>query len=178
MSEVSTTHSHAPSHGAAHDDHPRLPLWGLFLALTALTAAEVGLFEVWSRSEVFQSYLPKFALVLLILVFTLPKALIVLIFFMHLKFEKPFTIFLAIVPFPIVAIAILPTLIDAQTLNNWGMAENLVPGLKDIKLDHGGHGDEHEINTSAPSANHGTLGEAGDHSDKADESSASDDYPY
>ena len=38
MSEVSTTDSHAPSHGAEHGDHPRLPLWSLFLALTALTA--------------------------------------------------------------------------------------------------------------------------------------------
>jgi heme/copper-type cytochrome/quinol oxidase subunit 4 len=168
MSEANTAHSH----DAAHDGQHRLPIFSLFLALSALTAAEVGLFEVWSRSETFQSHLPKFALVLLILVFTIPKALIVLIYFMHLKFEKQFVVFLAIVPFPFVAIAILPTLIDAQTLRGWGSAENQVPSLKDIKLD---HGDGHSMSTDGAPHHEGTLGEQGQH---ATEPAGSDDYPY
>lgn len=119
----------------------RVPLWGLFLALLALTAAEVALFEVWSRN---QWLMPKYAMVLLLLIFTLPKAAIVLIYFMHLKFERQLVVGLAIAPFPIVLIAILPILSDTVTLKP--QAYNQVPGLREF-VPHTSHDSPSDHNT-------------------------------
>ena len=60
--------------------------------------------------------IPKFALVLLILIFTLPKAYIVLVYFMHLRFEKAIVVVLAVVPLLLVWICVLPTLNDGTVL--------------------------------------------------------------
>ncbi len=106
--------------------HHRIPLWGLFLTLLALTAAEVALFEVWSEH---QWLMPKYAMVLLLLVFTIPKAAIVLIYFMHLKFERQLVVTLALIPFATAAIAVLVTLSDIVTLKQ--DAYNQVPGLRE-----------------------------------------------
>ena len=112
-----------------------IPLWGLFLALLVLTAAEVSLFEVWNRTKevdaagmITWSFIPKYVLVMVILVFTIPKALIVLIYFMHLKFEKLMVVGLAISPFIFAALAVLPTLTDTLTLRQ--RAHNAVPTLR------------------------------------------------
>jgi Prokaryotic Cytochrome C oxidase subunit IV len=128
-----------------------VPLWGLFLALLALTSAEVGLFEVWNRTKevdpsgvITWSFIPKYALVLLILMFTIPKALIVLIYFMHLKFEKLTVVGLAISPFIFASLAVLPTLTDTLTLRP--RAHNAVPALRTFgppQGEAGHHGDEH-----------------------------------
>lgn len=121
-------------------EHPHIvPLWGLFVALLALTAAEVGLYEFWQRSGEQVNgqmvyFIPKFAIVLLILVFTLPKALVVLIFFMHLKFEKQMIVTLAIVPFIVAGIAVLLTLSDTKALHDQAQASRSVAGLKDYSL--------------------------------------------
>jgi caa(3)-type oxidase subunit IV len=122
-----TAHAHAP----AHSKHGHsIPLWGLFLALLALTAAEVGLFEFWSRTNLAgHPFIPKFAMVLLLLIFTLPKAAIVMIYFMHLKFEKQLVVLLAIIPFFTAAIAILVTTTDNQTLRADDKMDNHVPAL-------------------------------------------------
>lgn len=106
----------------AHDDH-RMPLWGLFLTLLAFTAFEVGLYETWNRmgaldaEGVFHSFIPKLALVLIIFAFTIPKAAIVMIYFMHLKFEKPFVVALSISPFIFAAICIFTTLVDGNAVS-------------------------------------------------------------
>ncbi len=122
------------------DKNHQVPLWGLFLALLALTAAEVVLFEVWSRN---QWMMPKYAMVLLLLIFTLPKAMIVLIYFMHLKFERPLVVILAIVPFIMCFVAVLPILTDIVTLRS--DSYNNVDGLREFMpgSDHSGH-DEHD----------------------------------
>ena len=117
---MSATTAATASGTQKHEPHG-IPLWGLFLALLALTAAEVGLYEFWRGSAeqvngVTQYFMPKYAIVLLILVFTIPKALIVLIFFMHLKFEPITVITLAVLPFFMVFIAVLPILTDITTL--------------------------------------------------------------
>ena len=112
----------------------RVPIWGLFLALLALTAAEVALFEIWSRH---QEIMPKFAMVLLLLIFTLPKAVIVLVYFMHLKFERHLVITIAIVPFIMVFIAVLPILTDTVTLKP--QAHNQVDGLREFIPSAGHH---------------------------------------
>lgn len=118
------------------DKEHRIPLLGLFIALLVLTAAEVALFEVWSRN---QSIMPKYAMVLLLLIFTIPKAAIVLIYFMHLKFERQLVVTLAIVPFIMVFIAVLPILTDTVTLKP--QAYNQVEGLREFipSADHDGH---------------------------------------
>jgi len=102
----------------ATDHSHKLPLWGLFLALAALTAAEVGLYETWTRVEALQEAMPKYALVLLIFVFTLPKAAIVLVYFMHIKFEKLFIVGLSLCPLIFAALAVLPTLVDALAIKD------------------------------------------------------------
>ena len=97
---------------STHDDGHKLPLWALFLALLALTAGEVGLYEVWRHTQ----FVPKIAIVLIILVLTLPKAAIVMIYFMHLKFEKQLITLLAVVPFFMAVGAVLAMLTDIVTL--------------------------------------------------------------
>jgi hypothetical protein len=60
-------------------------------------------------------FIPKYALVLLILiVLTLPKGAIVMIYFMHLKFEKQFVVFLSLIPFLFAAVCVLPALADIR----------------------------------------------------------------
>lgn len=116
-------HSHATEH-AAHEGHHRLRLWPFFLALLALTACEVGLYELWRGSAVetaegVKSYIfPKYALTWMVLIFTLPKAAIVLIYFMHLKFEKLVITILALAPIITVFICVLPTLTDTAALKD------------------------------------------------------------
>lgn len=119
-------------HSAGHDDH-KLPLWALFLALLALTAVEVVLYDLWVEYD----FVPKYVLVLLILVFTIPKAGIVLVYFMHLKFEKELIVVLAIVPFFLAAGAVLTPLTDALTLKD--RAFNKVDQIGSYEAP--GHGD-------------------------------------
>ena len=162
----------------ASDKHGHtVPLWGLFIALLALTGAEVGLYEFWRQTghevdgETFY-FIPKFALVLMILIFTLPKALIVLMYFMHLKFEKRLVLTLAIAPFFTAGIAVLFILSDTNALQDQtprrsqkdlqAQAFDKMAGLKDFGLkshslyvhpasDTGvpGSGDDHERVESA-----------------------------
>ncbi len=137
------------------DEQHRVPLWGLFLALLALTAAEVALFEVWSRN---QWLMPKYAMVLLLLIFTFPKAAIVLIYFMHLKFERQLIVVLALVPFLMCGVAVLPMLSDIVTLKP--QAYNQVPGLREfVPQAHGGHG------AADHGADHGSHGNEADAAD-------------
>ena len=131
----------------ATDHSHKLPLWGLFLALAALTAAEVGLYETWTRVDGFKEALPKYALVLLILVFTLPKAAIVLVYFMHIKFEKLFIVGLALCPLVFAGLAVLPTLADALAVKD--RAYNEATYIDRSKHGHGDdgdakHGEEHK----------------------------------
>lgn len=107
------------------------------MALLALTAAEVGLYEIWLHgAKAGDPFIPKYAMVLIILiVLTLPKAAIVLIYFMHLKFEKQFVIGLAIVPLVFAAICVLPTLADLRL--NKPTYRALPAELKGHDLNHG-----------------------------------------
>ena len=148
MSATATVHAHS-KHGHS------IPLWGLFLALLVLTAAEVGLFEFWSHTNLAgHPFIPKFAMVMLLLLFTLPKAAIVMIYFMHLKFEKQLIVLLAITPLFTAAIAVLVTTTDNQALRGDGKMDNFVPSLIDPPSNKahghaaGEHGGEHKTETS------------------------------
>lgn len=135
-------------HDGNHDGHDNhaMKLWPFFLALLALTAAEVGLYEAWQASaetlaDGSKSYfIPKFALVWLILVFTLPKAYIVFVYFMHIRFEKAFIVVLAVIPLLVVFICVLPTLTDTATLKERQF--NPVTTMKQDQLR--SHGEHHD----------------------------------
>jgi len=129
--------SDTTDHGHKHQHS--VPLMTLFLALLALTAGEVALFEIWTVTH----FVPKFVMVLMLLILTLPKAAIVMIYFMHLKFEKQFVVWLAIGPLLLVLIAIAPTLVDAVTLRNNDRTLNHVPGLAEWVPPHM-HTDHHQ----------------------------------
>jgi hypothetical protein len=142
-----TTHAESMDHHAAEGHAPAghaLKLMPFFLALLALTAAEVGLYEWWRHSyEVIDGVktfaIPKFALVLLILVFTLPKAYIVLVYFMHIKFEKAIIVWLAVIPLMMTFLAVLPTLTDTATLKPRKINHTSVIGVYE-KPHHAGDG--------------------------------------
>lgn len=123
--------------------HP-IPLWGLFLALLALTAGEVALFEIWhATAQAGTPFIPKYVMIILLMVFTLPKAAIVMIYFMHLKFEKPFVILLAVTPLVMVFVCVVPALTDSMTLLRHGQTTNKVHKLSEYAPlgGHGGSGD-------------------------------------
>jgi len=159
-----TSTTHTPDVHAATEAHQHhgLRLFPFFLALLALTAAEVGLYEWWRHSwhmegDVKVFAIPKFALVLLILVFTLPKAYIVLVYFMHLRFEKAIVVWLAVVPLMMTFLAVLPTLTDSSTLKARKLHRATVIGEKNY-----GHKEDHKGHKHAP----GTPGEQ-DHKEGA-----------
>ena len=132
-------------HNRSHDGH-HLPLWSLFLALLALTAGEVVLYDLWVKYH----FIPKYALVIVILIFTLPKAAIVMIYFMHLKFERNLVVILAVVPFPLAVGAVLAMLSDTVTLKP--DAHNQVKSIG-VYPQHGDHTDH-----PAPADHHDHTG--------------------
>lgn len=103
----------------------RVPLWALFLALLALTAGEVVMYDLWVRYQ----FMPKYALVMVILIFTLPKAAIVMIYFMHLKFEKQLIAVLAVAPFVMACGAVLAIVSDTVTLKPGALNQQEKIGL-------------------------------------------------
>ena len=72
--------------------------------LTVLTVAEVGV--------AFISHMPKLYLMLALLILAVVKALLVALYFMHLKFEKWTMRIITIVPLPLAAIFILAALTE------------------------------------------------------------------
>ncbi len=131
---------------SAKNHHP-INIKNCFIILLALTAGEVALFEIWSQT----AFVPKYVMVLMLLVLTLPKAAVVMIYFMHLKFEKQFVIALAIFPMILVFICVLPTLWDAVRLHNVGKSQNHVIGLKDWTPP---NGHSHARKTDDPTVSH------------------------
>src|SRR3989441_11360007 len=78
----------------AHRQHPNYVLIWVYLAI--LTAIEIGV--------AFMSHLPKQIIIPALVFFALWKALLVALYFMHLKFEPRKLLILAIVPLPLAAI--------------------------------------------------------------------------
>ena len=147
MTHAPTADLHAaPAPATGH----ALKLFPFFLALLALTAAEVGLYEWWRHSWVMEGdvkvfAIPKFVLVLLILVFTLPKAYIVLVYFMHIRFEPALIVWLAVIPLMMAFIAVLPTLTDTATLKEQKLNHTKVIGkYVPPHHDHDGHDHDHK----------------------------------
>ena len=78
--------------------------------------------------------------VVVALVIATIKATIVLMYFMHLKFEKQLIVMLAIAPFMLVCIAVLPILTDTMTLKGNDKTLNAVDGLGEYVVVTDGHG--------------------------------------
>jgi cytochrome c oxidase subunit 4 len=89
----------APGH-AEHKDPPYIMIW---IVLLVLTGAEVGYAFL---------PLPKFWLALGLIVMALWKAMLVALYFMHLRFEPRRLWVLAASPLPLVAILILAVLTE------------------------------------------------------------------
>ena len=77
--------------------HPNYVLIWVYLAV--LTAVEVGV--------AFISHFSKTTLLIILLVLAVWKALLVALYFMHLKFEKWNLRFIAIIPIPLALILII-----------------------------------------------------------------------
>jgi cytochrome c oxidase subunit 4 len=101
-SSPSQPHDAAHAHEGEHKSHnaPYMLIWGILLVLTL---AEVG--------YAFLS-LPKFWLALGLCVMAVWKALLVALFYMHLRWEPKRLWVLAASPLPLVAILILAVLME------------------------------------------------------------------
>ena len=98
----SEPHAAAHAHGGEHKGHnaPYMLIWGILLVLTL---AEVG--------YAFLS-LPKFWLALGLVVMAVWKAVLVALFYMHLRWEPKRLWVLAVSPLPLIAILILAVLME------------------------------------------------------------------
>ncbi len=113
---MSNPHSHAVAATSTHDAHEGhdpndfahpLPVWMLlavFVALTVLTIITVAQasFDLGSLD------------VLVTMVIATVKATLVMLFFMHLAFDKPFNLIIFLSSFVFVALFIIFTLTDSQ----------------------------------------------------------------
>lgn len=89
--------------GEAHEHQaPRYML--IWLYLFVLTMAEVGV--------AFVSHFPKWVIVIALLVMAVWKALLVALYYMHLKFEPRRLRLVALAPLPAVAIMILAIMME------------------------------------------------------------------
>jgi cytochrome c oxidase subunit 4 len=76
---------------------------GIFIALAALTAVELGVaFLPWSKT----------AIILTLIVLAVWKALLVALYFMHLRFEKNPVRILAAAPLPLTVIIVLAVITE------------------------------------------------------------------
>lgn len=94
---------HAPAHHDAHDEHhPHVNYWAIFGALCMLTVASV-------IADMLGGALGKALLALVVLTVACFKAMFVMLYFMHLKFEGKWKIVL-LAPTTILALAIIAAL--------------------------------------------------------------------
>jgi cytochrome c oxidase subunit 4 len=98
------THPGTPESSAAKP-HAAPKYMLIFLFLFILTVAEVLV--------AFVSHMPKVALILILLVLALWKALLVALYYMHLKFEPKKLWIVAAVPLPLVLILIGTVLMES-----------------------------------------------------------------
>lgn len=115
--ETAVAHDHADAHGHAHGGRPGwdfahpFPVWGLLLVfvalifLTILTVAQAS-FDLGGWD------------VILSMVIATVKAALVVLFFMHLAFDKPFNAIVFIASLFFVALFIGGTLSDSQTYSD------------------------------------------------------------
>ena len=89
------------SHTVAHKKPNYMAIWGVLLVLTI---AEVGV--------AFFSHMPKWVLIVLLLILALWKALLVALYYMHLKFEPKKLWLIAVSPVPLIIILLSAVLLE------------------------------------------------------------------
>ncbi len=96
-------------HAEKHEAHPPVPYFLIFGTLVIFTGITIGASYIH-----FESHTANVLLALAIAAF---KASLVMLFFMHLKYEKRPIVIIAIVPFVLVAVlitALLPDIANGQ----------------------------------------------------------------
>ena len=88
--------------GEAHHEHPRY--WWVWFWLLVLTLLEVGVVLIAS--------LPRSFVVVLLLVTAIIKALLVALYFMHLRFEPARLRWVAVVPLPAAVIMVVAIMME------------------------------------------------------------------
>jgi cytochrome c oxidase subunit 4 len=103
--EATHTVTKAGAHGEAHQGHnaPYMLIWGILLVLTL---AEVG------YSYAFQNTLPKTLFIVGLIVMAVWKAVLVALYYMHLRWEPRRLWVLTVAPLPLIAILILAVLME------------------------------------------------------------------
>ncbi len=101
--DMAETGGHATETGD-HGSHPAPNYMLIWLYLFILTVAEVGV--------AFLSHLPKWVIVTGLLGMAFWKALLVAMYYMHLKFEPTRLRLVAVAPLPAVAIMILAIMLE------------------------------------------------------------------
>lgn len=92
-------------HGAAEaDGHDEPNYMGVWLGLFLLTLAEVGV--------AFLSGLPRMVIILTLVGLAIWKALLVALYYMHLRFEPNRLRFVALAPLPLAVIMVLTILME------------------------------------------------------------------
>ena len=89
------------SHAVAHKKPNYMAIWGILLVLTI---AEVLV--------AFFSGMPKWVLIVLLLILALWKALLVTLYYMHLKFEPKKLWVIALSPIPLIIILLSAVLLE------------------------------------------------------------------
>ena len=83
--------------------HPHPGYVGIFVALAALTACELGIaFLSWSKS----------VLIVILVALAFWKAILVALYYMHLRFEGRRVMLLALAPLPFVVILLIAGLME------------------------------------------------------------------
>jgi caa(3)-type oxidase subunit IV len=96
------------SHDAAQDQHPHAPYMLIFVVLLVLTLAEVG------YSMAFQNSLPRAVYIIGLLAMAVWKAILVALYYMHLRFEPKRLWVLVIAPLPLIAILLLSVMMEGS----------------------------------------------------------------
>jgi cytochrome c oxidase subunit IV len=102
------TEKHVSHDAGTAEDHPHAPYMLIFVVLLVLTLAEVG------YSMAFQSSLPKALYIIGLLAMALWKALLVALYFMHLRFEPKRLWVLCVAPLPLIFILILSVMMEGS----------------------------------------------------------------
>ncbi len=90
--------AHQPGPGEAAPEHKEPPYIAIFFVLGVLTLVELGVaFLPW----------PKLTLILLLLLLAVWKAVLVALYYMHLRFEPNRLRMLAIAPLPLAVILVV-----------------------------------------------------------------------
>jgi cytochrome c oxidase subunit 4 len=104
--EATHTATAKAAHGEAHEGGHNAPYMMIWVILLVLTLGEVG------YSYAFQNTLPKTIFIVGLVVMAVWKALLVALYYMHLRWEPKRLWVLTVAPLPLIAILIRAVLME------------------------------------------------------------------